>query len=66
MARQPNLETFFRSRLRRLMAIRADPAQALGQAGPQLVDRCIYSTILDLRELGVDVREATAAECRDG
>ena len=64
--RDLNLETFFRSRLRRLLEIRGDESEELGVTCPRLVDRCIYSSILDLRELGVDLREATVAERRDG
>ena len=64
--RDLNLETFFRSRLRRLLEIRRDRSEELGRTRHRLVDRCIYSSILDLRELGVDLRQATVAERRDG
>ena len=63
--RDLNLETFFWARLQRLIDIRRDPSDALGEGGLRLVDRCIYSMISDLRELGVDLREAPTAECRD-
>ena len=64
--RDLNLETLFRSRLRRLAKIRRDRSEELDETGLRLVDRCIYSSILDLRQLGVHVREATTAERRDG
>ena len=64
--RDMNLETLFRSRLRRLLEIRRDRSEELDESGLRLVDRCIYSSILDLRELGVDLREAAAVGRRDG
>ena len=52
--RDAKLETFFWSRLQRLVEIRRDASEALGEGGLRLVDRCIYSMISDLRDLGVD------------
>ena len=64
--RDLKLETLFRSRLRRLVEIRRVRSEELDETALRLVDRCIYSSILDLRELGVDLREAAAVGRRDG
>ena len=64
--RDLKLEIFFRTHLRRLLEIRRDRSEELGETGHRLVDRCIYSSTLDLREHGADLREATVAERRDG
>ena len=64
--RDLKLETLFRSRLRRLVEIRRVRSEELDETALRLVDRCIYSSILDLRELGVDLREAATVGRRDG
>ena len=55
--RDLSLEMFFRTRLRQLLELRRTEPTMSSDAALPLVDRCIYSTIVDLRKLGTDVQE---------